>query len=157
MTPPKNVENNTVSGSNELPARPSNSPIYSVSSEGQLPKDMYVGTDSQHFREWNRQLHDKLKNDPEYADAMEAQYPGINEHVTPGPRGGMNDTSPPGVTWHHDPHNSGSGQLVPRDHHKASGEVQKSLHPNNKGGKANWGGGRKRPDRPIKKEKDEEK
>jgi hypothetical protein len=47
-----------------------------------------------------------------------------------------------GLTWHHHPTRPGVLQLIPRAHHKAKGPVQKSLHPDGRGGMQNWGGGR---------------
>ena len=97
-------------------------------------------SDGNHFRQGNRLLHDAFEADPNFARQMEAEYPGIIDHVTPGPRGGMADTPPPGLTWHHDPTRPGRLQLVPRDQHQAAGAVQNSLHPGGQGGRANWGG-----------------
>jgi hypothetical protein len=50
----------------------------------------------------------------------------------------------PDVSWHHNPTNTGTLELVPREHHEAAGPVQQSLHPEGKGGRENWGGGRKK-------------
>jgi RHS repeat-associated protein len=129
-------------GSGTNAVRPRNSPHYSVAGEVQLKPGTFKASDANHFRQGNRHIHNQMQADPVYARQMEAQYPGITAHVTPGPRGGVADTAPPGLSWHHDPHRPGNLQLVPRDHHQAPGPVQHSLHPNQQGGRQIWGGGR---------------
>jgi A nuclease of the HNH/ENDO VII superfamily with conserved WHH len=64
------------------------------------------------------------------------------KHVTPGLKGGVSSKPPPGLTWHHVADREGVLQLVPFEEHSAAGPVQKSLHPEGKGGRANWGGGK---------------
>lgn len=127
------------------PGRPSSSPAYSVVIEARLRPGTFTASDAAHFRQANKQLYEMIRTDPQLAARLEAQYPGITQHVTPGPRGGFADTPPPGFSWHHHPKQPGVIQLVPRDHHQAAGPVQQSLHPEQKGGRENWGGGRKRP------------
>jgi hypothetical protein len=127
------------------PVRPAESPHYSVAFEGTLKPGTLTGSDTSHFRQMNRQLHAAFQLDPAYAAAMEELYPGITKHVAPGPRGGVTDTAPPGTTWHHQADRPGGMQLVPTEQHQAAGPVQQSLHPGGRGGRANWGGGRRRP------------
>jgi len=79
---------------------------------------------------------------PAPAARLETEFPGITGHVTPGPRGGIADTSPPGLTWHHDPYIPGNLQLIPRDQHQMPGLLQEILHPWGHGGREIWGGGR---------------
>jgi len=122
--------------------RPETSPNYSVWTEAELAPGTYTRSDANHFRQANRQLWERMQADPEFAAALEEAYPGVTAHVTPGPRGGMADTSPPGLTWHHVPDSPGRLQLVPRDQHQAPGAVQDSLHPGGEGGRNIWGGGR---------------
>jgi RHS repeat-associated protein len=126
-----------------LPSRPESSPHYSNWFEAQLKEDTFKSSDANHFRQANRQLYERLQNDPDFAKAMERQYPGITAHVTPGPRDGVSDAPPSGLTWHHEAHRPGTLQLVPRPHHQAPGPVQGTLHPDGKGGRENWGGGRR--------------
>ncbi|HYO67258.1 MAG TPA: RHS repeat-associated core domain-containing protein, partial [Archangium sp.] len=130
-----------------LDPRPPGSNQYSVWFESQLQKgvDFPGRSDGHHFAEANRQLHQAFQADSGFADAMEKQYPGIKDAVTPGPRGGILRDSPhSSLSWHHEPTRDGAIQLVPMEHHQAKGPVQASLHPNQKGGMENWGGGRKK-------------
>jgi RHS repeat-associated protein len=122
--------------------RPATSPNYSVIQRMELRPNTFTASDANHFRQGNRQLHEMLSADPQLAARVEAQYPGTMQHVTPGPRGGFADTSPPGLTWHHHPDQPGVLELVPRNQHQAPGVVQQSLHPGGTGGRQNWGGGR---------------
>ena len=125
------------------PTRPPDSPHYSVVYEAELPSSAYPGrSDTFHFSQANRELHEQFEADPAFAAAMEADHPGIVAGVAPGPRGGFPRTSPlPDLTWHHGVE-PGSMQLIPRSEHIAPGPVQASLHPGGKGGMAQWGGGR---------------
>ena len=124
--------------------RPNSSSGYSVVFEVRLRGD---GVDfpgqsrRHHFRESNRALHEAFEADPEYAEAMESLYPGIRDHVAPGPRDGFADKPPKDLSWHHHPDRPGVMQLIPRAHHQAPGPVQHSLHPGQRGGMENWGGG----------------
>ncbi len=124
------------------PIRPADSPTYSVVLEADLKPGMFTASDAAHFRAANRQLHQFLQDSPELAAQLEQYYPGITAHVSPGPRGGVADTPPPGLIWHHHPKTPGKLQLIPRDQHSAPGPVQHTLHPNQRGGRENWGGGR---------------
>ena len=124
--------------------RPPSSPNYSVEYEAQLPEGAFPGRSAEyHFSEANRQLHGAFESDPAFAASMEAQYPGIVDGVSPGPRGGFPRESPTdALTWHHEPTTPGTMQLVPYEQHVAPGPIQGSLHPGGKGGMAIWGGGR---------------
>jgi len=132
--------------------RPADSPFYSVEYEAKLTKGVdYPGhSDKYHFAQSNRQLHEAMKSDPAFAKGLESRYPGITEGVSPGPRGAYPRQSPhPDVTWHHHPTREGVTQLVPYEHHTSPGPVQESLHPNQRGGMENWGGGRRKPRAPT--------
>lgn len=109
--------------------------------EAKLKPGTFTASDASQFRQADRQLYELMQADPKFAAQLEAEYPGITAHVTPGPRGGFADTSPPGTTWHHDPNVPGNLQLFPRDQHRAPGPIQQSLHPNQQGGREIWGGG----------------
>ena len=127
--------------------RPNESPHYSVEFSAQLSEDLYPGrSENAHFADANRQLYEAIQGDTEFGAALESRYPGITEHVTPGPRGGYSRTPPTeqGLTWHHHPENAGVLELVPQAHHAAPGPVQTLLHPEQRGGMVNWGGGRRR-------------
>jgi len=74
------------------------------------------------------------------------KYPGVVDHVAPGPRGGFKGTSPPGVTWHHN-NKPGTLELVDYNDHKT---YHKFYYPDGSGGKKKWGGGRKKRKRKAK-------
>jgi hypothetical protein len=127
---------------NQSPARPADSPYYSVVAESQLKPEDYQKNDGRHNQEANRQLYDRMQADPGLANSLEKHYPGITKGVSPGPRGAFSRTSPtPHLTWHHDPQRPGVLQLMSKEQHQAAGAIQQSLHPNQKGGRENWGGG----------------
>lgn len=142
----ENTQSNRVSNESGAGSstRNSESGIYSVAYEAQLPDDMYPGVSApRHFQEANRQLHEQFQKDPVFAQQMEQLYPGINEGVQPGARGAYPRKPPTqDVTWHHEANREGVMQLVPREQHRAPGNIQSVLHPNNRGGMENWGGGR---------------
>ena len=133
-------------GCNWKKKRPADGPHYSVAYEANLERGVdYPGrSDRHHFSQSNRQLHEPIQGDPEFANAMESLYPGVSEHVAPGPRGGLLAEPPQDLTWHHHPDREGVMQLVLREHRRAPGAVQELLHPNQRGGMENWGGGRSR-------------
>ena len=120
--------------------------VYSVAYEVKLPDNMYPGmSDARHFQEANKQLHAAFNADAEFAQEMEALYPGIIEGVQPGKRGAYPRKSPTkDVTWHHEVRSKGILQLMPIEQHTAKGKIQSALHPQGRGGMENWGGGRKR-------------
>ncbi len=130
----------------DLP-RPPTSPNYSVEFRAKISSRLYPGrSEHAHFADANRQLHEAFQGDPGFARAMEQRYPGITEHVSPGPRGGFNRSSPTdqGLVWHHHPDEAGVLELIPTAQHTAPGPVQGSLHPQGSGGMNTWGGGRQR-------------
>ncbi|MEQ8819593.1 MAG: hypothetical protein RLY93_05065 [Sumerlaeia bacterium] len=127
-------------------ARPADSPIYSVAYEVELERGVHFPgrSDAIHFQEANKQLYEVMNGDARFAHMMENLYPGITEGVSPGARGAFPRTPPtPDVTWHHHTTREGVLQLVPRSQHSAPGAVQKTLHPDGRGGMEVWGGGRK--------------
>ncbi len=134
----------SVNGLGRVASRPPNSPNFSVLSEARLSADLFTARDGVHFRYANRRLYEQMVADPVYAAGIESQFPGTRAFVTPGSRGGVPDTSPPGLTWHHDPYVPGNLQLIPRVQHSAPGPVQRSLHPDQQGGREIWGGGNRR-------------
>ena len=80
-----------------------------------------------------------IRKNPEFADKMEALYPGIVKGVEVGRKGAHSRSAPtPEVTWHHGT-KPGEMQLIPREHHTSPGPVQDSLHPQGTGGYSNWG------------------
>ena len=120
--------------------------VYSVAYEVKLPDNMYPGmSDARHFQEANKQLHAAFNADAEFAQEMEALYPGIIEGVQPGKRGAYPRKSPTkDVTWHHEVRRKGILQLMPIEQHTAKGKIQSALHPQGRGGMEIWGGERKR-------------
>jgi RHS repeat-associated protein len=126
--------------------RPLSSRHHTVVYRAQLPPTAYpTRSEHHHFAESNRQLHAAMQSDPEWAQQLEALYPGIRAGVAPGPRGGFPRDAPtttPDLTWHHAPE-AGAMELVPTAQHQAPGAVQATLHPNRQGGMQNWGGGRR--------------
>jgi RHS repeat-associated protein len=128
-----------------MSCRPANSPAYSVAFEARLQRNAdYPGrSDGHHFAVGNRQLHEAFESDPSFASSMDQLYPGIVNKVRPGPRGGFHRGAPHKLlTWHHEANREGVLQLIPREHHRAPGPVQASLHPGQRGGMETWGGGR---------------
>ncbi len=114
--------------------------VYDVYHESYIPREMYRQSDGTHFREANRQLYYRMKNDPTFRADMESRYPNIYREVTPGARGGFRSGSPTGTTWHHHPEVGGNLQLVDRiDHNTRHGDY----HPKGYGGRNTWGGGTK--------------
>ena len=112
--------------------------VYDVHHESYIPRSMYRQSDGTHFREANRQLYYRMKNDPTFRANMESRYPGIYREVTPGARGGFRSTSPTGTTWHHHPEVGGNLQLVDRVDHRTR---HADYHPKGYGGRNRWGGG----------------
>ena len=96
-----------------------------------MPCKLHDGTREDHFRFANEQLHNQIKSDPTLAVAL---GPDVVEHVSPGPRGGFSDRSPPGMTWHHSAQDPEVIELIPRAQHRAAGPVQGTLHPDQQGG-----------------------
>lgn len=124
---------------NGMPSQPSGSPYYSVAFETTLPPSSHKGSRGSHFRISNQALHNAFLSDPAFARIMNNLYPGVVDHVKPGPRGAFSSKSPPNLTWHHVPNSPGVMQLVPRAQHMVPGPIQNSLHPGGRGGYANWG------------------
>jgi hypothetical protein len=120
--------------------RPTDSSHYSNAYEMELPSSAYPGVSRQRHNQFaNESLHKSFEADSAFAAKMEAQYPGIVDGVRPGAKGAYPRTSPTSdVTWHHAP-DKGKLELLPIDHHTASGPVQNTLHPDGKGGYSNWG------------------
>jgi RHS repeat-associated protein len=114
---------------------------YTVGYETDLPITSYPGQPrGLHFQDANRSLWDAMSGDPRFAADMEDMIPGITDFLTPGPRGGVPDTTPAalGWTWHHavEP---GKLQLVPVSQHRYGGPLQALLHPGGIGGFKIWG------------------
>ena len=93
-----------------------------------------------HFQNSNEALYNKMQRSSKFAKSMESKYPGVTQHVQPGPNGKFARTSPPGLTWHHS-NTPGKMQLVDHADHS---KYHKIYHPDGSGGKKKWGGGRQR-------------
>ncbi|MBL7798022.1 MAG: RHS repeat protein, partial [Saprospiraceae bacterium] len=113
---------------------PKPKPLYKT----KLKKSDFKKSDAFHFRTANEALYKRMKKDPKLKAKLEKQYPGIYDHVKPGPRGGIKSTAPPGTTWHHSPDSPGTLELVDRADHKTNHSI---YHPDGEGGRAVWGGG----------------
>ena len=111
--------------------RPTSSPNYSKWHGLTMPCHLLGGTREDHFRWANEQLHNQLQADPALAKAL---GPDVVSYVKPGPRGGVNSGSPPGLTWHHSAQDPTHLELIPRGQHQSPGAVQETLHPNQQGG-----------------------
>ena len=125
-------------------SRPADSPYYTTIYEVQLPKGAFPGVkDTTHFRISNEALNKQMASNPAFAAQLEAMYPGITKGVAPNPVSGLSPAKAPTTTttWHHGVR-PGQMELVPRAQHAAPGPVQRSLHPNGRGGMNRWGGGR---------------
>lgn len=85
----------------------------------------------------NESLYKRFEADPDFANQMEAKYPGIKDHVSPGKKGGFSTDAPPGTTWHHSD-TPGILELVDRNDHQ---KYHKIYHPDGSGGRKKWGGG----------------
>ena len=114
---------------------------YKVFAEAFLPNSLFKASDRRQFQEANRQLYNKMNNDPEFRAKLEKIYPNIYKDVSPGKRGRFPGKCPNSLTWHHHPVIAGLMQLVDEeDHLHKSG----NYHPNRSGGSKNWGSGRRR-------------
>ena len=116
---------------NDATGRPLSSPNYSLWGRYEMPSDLFNGTREDHFRFANEQLYKQIQRDPNLGTALGSA---VTDHVSPGPRGGFSDRSPPGLTWHHSAQDPEFLELIPRAQHRAAGAVQNSLHPNQQGG-----------------------
>jgi len=112
--------------------------VYSVAFEARLePLPLGVARASTyeayaaHFTEANKQLLESMAN-PELAEAFQAA--GV-QYSWPLKLSG----SPPGWTWHHVADQPGVLQLVPRQQHAPGSLWQVLLHPEGRGGMAEWG------------------
>ena len=93
--------------------------------DAKLPAELYEAKDISQFRECNRQLYEKMQENPDLMKKFTAeQIEQIQDGIT---RGG----APEGYTWHHDAE-TGKMQLVDYDMHADSRHT---------GGKTLWGGG----------------
>ena len=89
--------------------------------EAILSKDLYKESDAKQFAECNKQLKEKVNQDPEFAKIFDKeQIEQIN-----------NGDTPDGYTWHHN-EETGKMQLVDSEAHAATGHT---------GGRSIWGGG----------------
>lgn len=96
-------------------------PEFDSTFDAQLPEDLYQGTDKEQFSECNKQLKEKVENNPEFAKKF---TPEQLEQI-------KNGDTPDGYTWHHN-EETGKMQLVDSDVHTKTGHT---------GGKTIWGGG----------------
>jgi RHS repeat-associated protein len=116
---------------------------YHIFHNHQLNQSEYTLNDKEHFSKANETLHKKFERHPEFAAKMEKKYPGITKHVSPTKTGNYRGTAPKGTTWHHATTSQTGGkagvlQLVDmKDHSK----YHKIYHPEDVGGRNQWGGG----------------
>ncbi|WP_086244118.1 HNH endonuclease [Campylobacter devanensis] len=89
--------------------------------DAQLPDELEQASDSEQFKECNKQLQEAIENDPELASKFTDEQ---LEQV-------KNGDTPDGYTWHHN-EEKGKMQLVDSEIHAKTGHT---------GGKAIWGGG----------------
>jgi len=135
-------------------SRPRSSEQYTVVAEIKLDDDIpFTGLSRErHNQLANEKLYKQMRQNREFRQVLESEYPGLFQVVSPG-RGGSYPRSSPtdlGLTWHHSTmihgptgYNRSPGimQLVPRTHHQSAGAVQRLLHPlpNGGGGFEQWG------------------
>ena len=116
---------------------------YVSSHNHRLDPSEYTNTDKYHFSKANEAVHNRIQADPQYGQALESKYPGITKHVSPTRNGTFRGTSPKGMTWHHaTAAQSGAqnGWLHLVDH-KDHATFHKIYHPDDIGGRNEWGGG----------------
>ena len=93
--------------------------------DARLPRELYLKTDKEQFKECNRQLAEAIEADPELRQQFsEEQIEQIRDGIKDG-------TAPDGYVWHHDAE-AGKMQLVNFETHARTGHT---------GGRAIWGGG----------------
>lgn len=99
-------------------------PKFETSFQAKLPESMYLDSNRTQFKECNKQLYEKIENDPE----LRKQF---TEEQIDQIRDGINDGSAPdGYVWHHEPE---SGVLSLVDSYTHS-------HTHHTGGRFIWGG-----------------
>lgn len=96
-------------------------PEFDSAFDAQLPEDLYKSSDKEQFAECNKQLKEKVENNPEFAKKFTSEQ---LEQI-------KNGDTPDGYTWHHN-EETGKMQLVDSDVHAKTGHT---------GGKTIWGGG----------------
>ncbi|MEG0528150.1 MAG: RHS repeat-associated core domain-containing protein, partial [Longicatena sp.] len=117
--------------------------VYDVFHSHLLKSSEFTNTDAYHFSKANESLHKAFQNDPAFKAAMEAKYPGISKHVAPTRLDTYRGTAPKGTTWHHATSSQVNGQkgwlqiVDQKDHSK----YHKIYHPDDIGGRNEWGGG----------------
>ena len=100
-------------------------PIFESVCDVQLPEDLEQASNARQFKECNKQLQERVENDPELRNAFtDEQLEEIEDGDTPS-----------GYVWHHN-EETGKMQLVKdQDHDRTQGGAAHT------GGKALWGGG----------------
>lgn len=93
--------------------------------DAKIPETEYKENDKKQFKECNRQLYDKIQNEPELAKKITAEQ---IEQIKDGIQDG---TAPDGYVWHHN-EEPGIIQLVDAEIHSGTGHT---------GGRLLWGGG----------------
>lgn len=93
--------------------------------DAELPEGLNEAKDREQFKECNKQLYEKIQEDPE----LRKQF--TSEQIEQIKDGMTNGGAPDGYTWHHDAE-VGKMQLVDSDIHADSRHT---------GGKTLWGGG----------------
>lgn len=100
-------------------------PKFDSKYDAQIPEDLYEEKDREQFKECNKQLYEKIQNDPDFAKKF---TPEQIDQIKDGMRTG---TAPDGYVWHHDA-KAGRIQLVDSSIHSKTGHT---------GGRTIWGGG----------------
>lgn len=100
-------------------------PVFESACDVQLPEDLEQASNARQFKECNKQLQERVENDPELRNTFtDEQLEEIQDGDTPS-----------GYVWHHN-EETGKMQLVKiEDHDRTQGGAAHT------GGKALWGGG----------------
>ncbi len=115
--------------------RPLSSPNYSVWNQTTMPNGQYLENRYYDNQYANEQLYNATQGNPDLANALGQD---VTDYLQPNGSGTFAGGSPPGMSWHHSPSEPGSMELIPRAQHRAPGPVQDSLHPDGRGGYANF-------------------
>jgi len=118
-----------------LPPRPIESPYYSNGYTTRMSEEDLLRGRVNHNQVGNEHLHGVFQENPDFAEALEREFPGIRQGVEPGAKGAFSREAPTKeLTWHHYSYEGRVLELMPRAHHTSKGPVQKNLHPYPNGG-----------------------
>lgn len=104
-------------------------PEFESEFDAKIEESDYEKSDKEQFKECNKQLYEKLQNDPEFKKKMVEKYG--EEFVEQVKEGCETGAAPDGFVWHHN-EEPGKMQLVDAKTHAATGHT---------GGRSIWGGG----------------